>query len=108
MLSRTERLQGGVDKELRRRWQIHPMKIDTPATCPVPRMDPLAREFLAQCHAEARHRSVKAGAPARAVPPLRAGLSVARAGGGVLGQVSRVAQCQGLRQSPECRWDARG
>ena len=63
MLSRTERLQGGVDKELRRRWQIHPMKIDTPAPCPVPRMDPLAREFLAQCHAEAHHRSVKAGQP---------------------------------------------
>ncbi len=99
MLSRTERLQGGVDKELRRRWQIHPMKIDTPAPCPVPRMDPLAREFLAQCHAEAHHRSVKAGAPARAVPPLRAGLSVACAGGGVLGlRGSRVAPCQGLRQ----------
>ena len=24
-------------------------------------MDPVAREFLAQCHAEAHHRSVKAG-----------------------------------------------
>ncbi len=24
MLSRTEELQGGVDKELRRRWEIHP------------------------------------------------------------------------------------
>ncbi len=29
--------------------------------CPVLQMDPLAREFLAQCHAEAHHRSVTAG-----------------------------------------------
>ncbi len=34
------------------------MKIDTAAPCPVARMDPLAREFLAQCHAEAHHRAV--------------------------------------------------
>jgi len=26
-------------------------------------MDPFAREFLAKCHAEAHHRSVKAGEP---------------------------------------------
>ncbi len=29
--------------------------------CPVARMGPFAREFLAQCHAEAHHRSEKAG-----------------------------------------------
>ncbi len=29
--------------------------------CPVSTMDPFAREFLAKCHAEAHHRSVKAG-----------------------------------------------
>ncbi|MCH8937447.1 MAG: hypothetical protein IIB90_17160 [Gemmatimonadetes bacterium] len=34
-------------------------------------MDPLAREFLAQCHAEAHHRSVKAGQPP--VPCLHCG-----------------------------------
>jgi hypothetical protein len=31
------------------------MTIDPQPTCPVARMDPLAREFLAQCHAEAHH-----------------------------------------------------
>ena len=30
---------------------------------PVAQMDPPAREFLAQCHAEAHHRSVTAGLP---------------------------------------------
>ena len=59
--------------------------------CPVARMDPLAREFLALCHAEAHHRSVQAGQPP-AVPPLRAGLSVARPGRRVLGRVG----CQGI------------
>ena len=34
-------------------------------------MDPLAREFLAQCPAEAHHRSVKAGQPP--VPCLHCG-----------------------------------
>ena len=29
--------------------------------CPVAGMDPFAREFLAKCHAEAHHRSVKTG-----------------------------------------------
>jgi hypothetical protein len=29
--------------------------------CPVAGMVPFAREFLAACHAEAHHRSVKAG-----------------------------------------------
>ena len=37
------------------------MTTDRDPTCPILRMDPLAREFLAQCHAEAHHRSVKAG-----------------------------------------------
>ena len=39
------------------------MTTDTTTPRPVLRMDPLAREFLAQCHAEANHRSVKAGHP---------------------------------------------
>ena len=47
------------------------MKIDTATPCPVVRMDPLAREFLAACHAEAHHRSVKAGQPS--VPCLYCG-----------------------------------
>ena len=47
------------------------MTTDRDSTCPVARMDPLAREFLAQCHAEAHHRSVKAGQPP--VPCLHCG-----------------------------------
>ncbi len=39
------------------------MKTDPHPSCPVARMEPLAREFLAQCHAEAHHRRVKAGQP---------------------------------------------
>ena len=34
--------------------------------CTVSSMDPFAREFLAKCHAEAHHRSLKAGQPCRA------------------------------------------
>ena len=33
------------------------------ARCPVAGMVPFEREFLAKCHAEAHHRSVKAGEP---------------------------------------------
>ncbi len=47
------------------------MKINTATPCPVARMDPVAREFLAQCHAEAHHRSVLAGVPP--VPCLHCG-----------------------------------
>ena len=36
------------------------MPHDRAPDCPVGRMDAVAREFLAQCHAEAHHRSVKA------------------------------------------------
>ena len=39
--------------------------------CPVAETDPFSREFLAQCHAEAHHRSVKAGQPP--VPCLHCG-----------------------------------
>ncbi len=41
-----------------------------PEPFPIATMDVLAREFLAQCHAEAHHRSVKAGPP---VPCLHCG-----------------------------------
>ena len=44
---------------------------DRDPTCPVARMDPPAREFLAACHAEAHHRSVKADQPP--VPCLHCG-----------------------------------
>lgn len=47
------------------------MTTDRDSTCPATRMDPLAREFLAKCHAEAHHRSVKAGQPP--VPCLHCG-----------------------------------
>lgn len=39
------------------------MTTDRDSTCPVARMDALACEFLAQCHAEAHHQSVKVGQP---------------------------------------------
>ena len=47
------------------------MTTDRHPDCPVAQMNPLAREFLAQCHAEAHHRSVKAGQPP--VPCLHCG-----------------------------------
>ena len=55
------------------------MPRDSRADCPIAGMVPFEREFLAKCHAEAHHRNVKARPAPRAVPPLRTGLSVARA-----------------------------
>ena len=49
------------------------MAADQNPTCPVVHVDAFAREFLAQCHAEAHHRSVNTGS--QPVPCLYCGRS---------------------------------